>query len=75
MVVLCVCVCVCMSVGYQASCYVPCLRVQSAMLYSTLWPFKRMTCVDFAETLCSSVSASFADSKLLDFSQLAVAYK
>ena len=65
-VVLCVCVSVC----YQASCYIPCLQVQTAVLYHSLWRSKRMYYIVWIllKTLCSPVLAPFADGKLLDFS-------
>ena len=61
-VVLCVRVSVC----YQASCYIPCLRVQSAALKV---PYGVPNAWISPKTLCSPVLASFADSKLLDFSR------
>ena len=40
-------VCVC----HQASCYIPRLRVQSAVSWGSLWRSNRMYCVDFAEII------------------------
>ena len=50
---LCVCVCVCLSVClfYHASSYIPGLYVQSEAIYSFLWAFTDMYCVDFAENV------------------------
>ena len=41
--------------------------------YTSLWRSKRMICVDFAENALFASLASFADSRLLDFSRLVIA--
>ena len=45
---------VCVSVCYHASCYIPRLRVQTAVLQGSLWPSKCIICVDFAENVLFS---------------------
>ena len=45
---------VCVSVCYHASCYIPRLRVQTAVLQGSLWRSERMICVDFAENVLFS---------------------
>ena len=40
---------VCLSVCYHASCYIPRLRVQFAVLQGSLWRSQFMICVDFSE--------------------------
>ena len=47
---------VCLSVCYHASCYIPRLRVQFAMLQGSLWRSQFMICVDFSE---NALFASF----------------
>ena len=45
---------VCVSVCYHASCYIPRLRVQTAVLQGSLWRSESMICVDFAENVLFS---------------------
>ena len=51
-----VCLSVCLSVCYHASCYIPRLRVQFAVLQGSLWRSQFMICVDFSE---NALFASF----------------
>ena len=65
---------VCVSVSYQASCYIRRLPVQFGKVWCYKVPYGiPNTCIVwiYPKTLCSPVLASFADSKLLDFSPLA----
>ena len=60
-VFLCVRVCVCLCVCYHASYYIPHLYVEIKVALSFLCHFLHMRYVEFVETLCSEVLATFAD--------------
>ena len=64
----------CVSVCYHARCYIPCLRVQTAVLQGSLWRSKRIVCVDFAEKalfssfgVIADLSLTFSASGSMDF--------
>ena len=46
----------CLSVCKLANCYIPRLRASRTVLYDSLWRFKRMYCMDFAEDALFSSS-------------------
>ena len=60
------CVCVSLSVTKLTATYIYLLCESKVWC---LWCSKGIICVNFSETLCSPVLASFADSKLLDFAR------